>query len=108
MVIDAECQQLHNGDYRFDDVINGGKNGVFSFSADWRDFRGLHLDFLPWKCEWIQAWRAVDRNFAGICGCFNKLLSRAVRRGISVGPNVGMAQRDFGSLPCRLDLHSPI
>jgi hypothetical protein len=35
VMIDAECQQLHNGDYRFDDAINGGNNGVFGFSANW-------------------------------------------------------------------------
>jgi hypothetical protein len=48
VMIDAECQQLHNGDYRFDDANNGGNNGVFGFSANWRGIRGLCLDFLPW------------------------------------------------------------
>jgi len=46
-MIDAESQQLHNGDYRFDDMINGGINGVFGFSADWGYFWGFSLGFLP-------------------------------------------------------------
>jgi len=35
VMIDAECQQLHNGNYRFEDANNGGCNGVFGFSGDW-------------------------------------------------------------------------
>jgi hypothetical protein len=46
VMIDAECQQLHNGDYRFDGSINGGINGVFGFSGNWGYFWGLSLDFL--------------------------------------------------------------
>jgi hypothetical protein len=52
VMIDAECQQLHNGDYRFDGSINGGMNGVFSFSGDWRYFWGVGLDFLPRRFTW--------------------------------------------------------
>jgi len=51
VMIDAECQQLHNGNYRFDDTINGGINGVFSFSGDWGYFWGFCLDFLPWPIQ---------------------------------------------------------
>ena len=42
-MIDAECQQLHNEDYRFEDGLNGGKNGVFGFSANWCYFWHLCL-----------------------------------------------------------------
>jgi hypothetical protein len=70
VMIDAECQQLHNGDYRFDDAINGGNNGVIGFSVDWRRIRGIGLDFLPWQVKWIKATKALLGELSRLyCSC---------------------------------------
>ena len=66
---DAECQQIHNGNYRFDGSINGGINGVFGFSGDWGCFWGVILDFLPRSFWRGQARQDSDGLLAGIyCG----------------------------------------
>jgi hypothetical protein len=74
VMIDAKCQQLHNGDYRFDDAINGGNNGVFGFSGDWRRIGGIGLDFLPWQVQRIKARKALLGSLSGLyCSCCQRL-----------------------------------
>ena len=77
-MIDAECQQLHNSDYRFDGSINGGINGVFGFSGDWGYFWGVSLDFLPWSFWWVQTRQNSDCVLAGIYCSLCKLVCWAI------------------------------
>ena len=94
VMIDAECQQLHNGDYRFDDSIYGGNNGVFGFSANWGCIRRIGLDFLPWH---FLSEPKPAKTFAarpgGLYCCRLKLLFRPIPWVFSIRPNAGMALR---------------
>jgi hypothetical protein len=87
VMIDAECQQLHNGDYRFDDVIIGGKNGVFGFSADWRCIWGFCLDFLPHTSKKLPPGWFSDGDPLGLSSGSCELLFGAIQRFFSIRPN---------------------
>lgn len=94
-MIDAECQQLHNGNYRFDGSINGGINGVFGFSGDWGYFWGLSLDFLSRTLTGLQAWEGPFSLLAWLRGGRLQLVFRAILRIFSVWANIGVGQRYF-------------
>ncbi|QWD78114.1 hypothetical protein [Polynucleobacter sp. MWH-Svant-W18] len=86
-MIDAECQQLHNGDYRFDGGINGGNNGVFGFSGDWGYFWGFSLDFLSWASCSTKGGQAFAGGLSGLFGCNRELLPWAISGIFSVRAN---------------------
>jgi len=107
-MIDAECQQLHNGDYRFDDIINGGENGVFGFSANWGCIRGFCLDLLPWVSQRLSELKRqgiAHQRITGLCRSSWRLVFRPIYGVLSIGPNVGVAGSHLRCLHYRVDLY---
>ena len=98
VMIDAECQQLHNRDYRFDGSINGGKNGVFGFSADWGWIWGCCLDFLPWAIQKCERHSFFNGHRSGIHSCDGELAARSIRRLFSIWTNARVGKRDSRGL----------
>ena len=101
-MIDAECQQLHNGNYRFEDGINGGINGVFGFSSDWRLIGRMCLGLLSWpKTAWTTVAEIIDLRPWGVWRMYCKRLFGAVCWVFPVWPDDRVDRRYSSFWSCK-------